>query len=276
MEEPFRLGDSGNLIHILNRESLYFDSWRLEKYSPLRFMNDHSFTQKLRLKLAGPFYAFLYFTAHRRFIGATLASWIKLASMLLVFVTLLRGLPLGWTLAALALTFIIFMLYRAGKRAGYIGFMADSDQTLPDRGPTIADEEKIALEATGPFSVKDRESFVLLRPAKFWRVPNADHALMVEEQPGQYLYQFIKPGTLQEIESGYLLFGRRPRPALRVSFLTTWGPEFAEESITLYSPNSNDEKMRRKIYLAFDSDINRQSVWRSILRDAGKPVTRAL
>lgn len=228
--------------------------------------------------LAGPFYAFLYHTAHRRFIGATLASWIKLALILLVFATLLGGLSMSWTLAALALTVIVFILYWKGKRSDYIGFVPDSAQLSQDRQPPIDEEEKISLLATGPFSVKDRESFVLLRPAHFWRVPNADHALMVEERPGQYLYQFIKPGTLQKIQSGYLLFGRTPRVALQVSFLTTWGPEFAEENITLYSPSSNSsrEKLQRKIYLTFDSVSSRQSVWRSILRDAGKPITGPL
>jgi hypothetical protein len=241
-------------------------------------MENYSFSQKLQFRLAGPFYAFLYHTAHRRIIGASLASWLKLASMLLVFATLLRGLSLGWTVAALALTFIVFMAYRKGKRDSYIGFVPDPVQDSHDQQPPIADEQKISFRATGPFSVKDRESFVLLRPAHYWRVPNADHALMVEERPGEYLYQFIKPGALQKIEAGYLLFGRTPRVALQVNFLTSWGPEFADENITLYSPSSNSEreKMRRKIYLAFDNDSTRQSVWHSILRDADKPVTRPL
>lgn len=241
-------------------------------------MEDISLFNKMRFTLAGPFYALLYYTAHHRFIGATLASWIKLASILLVFSTLLGGRSQNWTLAALALVAIIFVLYWKGKRDDYIGFVPDSAQVSRDRQPPIADEEKVALQATGPFSVKDRESFVLLRPAHYWRVPNADHALMVEEGPGQYLYQFIRPGTLQEIESGYLLFGRTPRAALQVSFLTTWGPEFAEEDITLYSvsSNSNREKMRRKIYLTFDNDSSRQIVWRNILRDADKPITKTL
>ena len=130
-------------------------------------MEDLYLFNKVRFKLAGPFYAFLYYTAHRRFIGATLAFWIKLASILLVFATLLRGRSLNWTLAALALVVIIFILYWKGKRDDYIGFVPDSAQVSRDQQPPIADEEKIALRATGPFSVKDRESFVLLRPAYF-------------------------------------------------------------------------------------------------------------
>jgi hypothetical protein len=241
-------------------------------------MENQSLSRKVQFKLAGPFYAFLYYTAHRGIIGASLAGWLKFASVILVFATLLLGWPRIWTLAALVLSFTLFILYRKGKRDGYIRFLPDSGQLLPDQQQLIADEEKISLRVSGPFSVKDRESFVLLRPAHYWRVPNGDHALMVNERPGQYLYQFIKPGTLQEIESGYLLFGRTPRIALVVNFLTTWGPEFAEENITLYSPgsNSNPEKMRRKIYLVFESDLTRQTVWGSILRDAGEPITRAL
>jgi hypothetical protein len=141
----------------------------------------------------------------------------------------------------------------------------------------LADEEKVSIQATGHFSVKDREAYTLLRQAEYWRLANGDHAVMVQEKPKRFLYQFIQPDSLQQVQSGLLLFGREPKKCLAITFLTSWGPEFSEENLALYSGNNHSpKKMRRKIYLTFPSEQNRQAVWHNFLRDEGQPITKKL
>ena len=78
----------------------------------------------------------------------------------------------------------------------------------------MVDNHKVALRATGVFSVKDWEEFMLGRPADYWRVPMGDHAVMVQYSPGRFLYQFIRLGAIEAIEAGSLFHGRR-RPERR-------------------------------------------------------------
>jgi hypothetical protein len=227
---------------------------------------------------AGPLYSFFYHTANKKLLGITVGAWIRfLPPFLLILIALIQGWPFAWVVVGLGLFIILRLFYWKAKRDGYVRFVSDDSRPSTEGVHSLADEEKVSIQATGHFSVKDREAYTLLRQAEYWRLANGDHAVMVHEKPKRFLYQFIQPGSLQQVQSGLLHFGREPKICLAISFLTSWGPEFSEENLTLYSSNDHSpKKMRRKIYLTFPSEQIRQAVWNNLLRDAGQPISKKL
>jgi hypothetical protein len=233
-------------------------------------MEDLSLTQKASVTIAGPLYAFLYYTSRRRLLGITFAGWLKFLSLLFAFVAWIRRWPVMWIALGILLTFAFILLYWKAKRDGYIRFMAFSKQNTPEQARMINEKERIPVTATGPFSTSHQEANVLQKPAEYWPDSNGDKAIMVQYVPGRFLYQFIQPGTLQEVESGCLVFGLRPQNTLAITFLTDWTPEFAEQKISLFNPikKSNQSKLLRIIYLSFEDNEDKQAVWRNVLHHA--------
>lgn len=127
-------------------------------------------------------------------------------------------------------------------------------------------KEHVAVCASGTFSLRDWEKNVVLRPAEYWQVPLGDHAIMVEHEPGRYLYQFFSAETMQELNTGWLLYGSHPRPAISVTFLSSWGPEFNEDTVSLL--RSTRPNKARTIYLSFANDEQENAVWQNLIFDA--------
>jgi len=193
----------------------------------------------------------------------------------------LIGLRNGSTAAMGAGLFLVLSVSTFSRRArkdSYVSFITLNAPFAPGEVAAIKDNQKISVTATGLFSVSDKEAYLLQRPANYWRVPVGDHAIMVEHQPGRYMYQFIQPGTVQEIKSGFLIFGVRSHIALALTYLTTWGPEFADGGTGRFTPsqNGNTGRMQRTIYLVFTNDGDRLAVRSNLLRDTGKPIDKVL
>lgn len=200
------------------------------------------------------------------------------------FITLVRWLPIfillyGWlrrwpaeVLVVLAL-FIIWLnysLWRAG-RDNFNRFVSDGS-TLMDATALepLPQNQKIPIEASGLFSVSGRENNLLFRPADYWRVPLGEHVVMVEEKPGKYLYQFFSANSLQDIRSGWLLYGSRPVETLAVTFLARWGPEYTKFG-QVYEDGDDSglpPPKRITIYLSTADAAIRQAIWHSIVSDA--------
>ncbi len=129
-------------------------------------------------------------------------------------------------------------------------------------------ESRVPLRATGVFSVRDYERYVLEESAEYWRVPLGHHVIMVQNGPGQYLYQITEPQYIRNISAGYLLYGRRPQEALALQFVVSWSPDLAHEP-RFYPGAQEDEQQQpteeRTIYFTFDHDADRHAVWRSLL-----------
>jgi hypothetical protein len=93
-----------------------------------------------------------------------------------------------------------------------------------------------------------------------------DHALMINYSSGRFLYQFIQPGDLEKVIPGKLCNGRKAEPTLEITYLSKWGPETNDVSFMFYA-RGNDKKqakLRRKIYLSFDTLEQRGNVWKSL------------
>ncbi len=216
---------------------------------------DHlSFSDRLTALLTGPLYAFLYYTVQHRILGFTLSGWLKNLGFLFSLLALIQRWSIFWIAFGVVLAIVVRGIYWYAKRDGYIRFLPIEDQTsLPAK--RLADKDKISIRATGKFSVKDWEDYVLRRPAECWRVPIGDHAIMVEQSPGRYIYQFIQPGSVDRIESGLFCFGSKPEPALAITFYSTWGPDSEDVNFMFYEPGKNDHprKFRQKIFISFSN-----------------------
>jgi hypothetical protein len=241
-------------------------------------MADLSTIESFKIRLMGVLYALAYFTAHRSFLGARLSTWLKWMPILFMLAAWLNRWPPYWFLFGAAWFAGLQYFYWRVKSQGYIRFLAVPEQSRKSDEDLLGNNKKVKILATGRFSVSSHEAYVLLRPADYWRVPIGDHAIMVEHKPGKYLYQFVQSGALQAVESGYLIFGRRPQEALAVTFLTTWGPEFAQYTPKQFmtSTNHTPAKLERTIYLSFANPEERRQVHHNLLQDAGKPLHKPM
>lgn len=214
-------------------------------------------------------YAFAYATRRRTVLGMRLSTWLWLIPL----VVLIYGWWRNWPLVVLVLlaTFIIWLIgsFWAARRANYTRFVANDVPLMAATSLTpLGNEQQVELYATGTFGLSSRQSNVLLQPATYWRVPLGEHVVMVQEQPGRFLYQFFDATTLQSISEGWLLFGSEPREALAVKFLANWGPAFTK--FTLYDDGEepNVPSDSQTIYLTFNSEGERRAVWQTIVSDA--------
>jgi hypothetical protein len=239
-------------------------------------MDGRSRRNNLSSGIIGPLYAFLYFTLSRRLMGPTLAGWLKSIPVAAMLFALLARRPLALILAAGSVAILIRALYWKARRDGYVTFVGQAGSP-PQEPIYLPSDTKISLRATGQFAVKDREDYVLLRPADYWRVPMGDHAIMVEQRPGRFLYQFIQPGSLQHIEPGLLFFGRRPKRSLALRYLSAWGPDFAgDDSRRVPSKNGSSALLQRSAYLTFDDEESLFTVWCNLLEDYGQPISKKI
>ena len=241
-------------------------------------MDDFSFNMRLSLRITGPLYAFLFHSTQRRFLGITIGAWLKNLPLLFSMLALLLRWPLIWIVLGIILAILIRIIYWRVKRVGYISFILVGDQNSPPESAMLADDQKVFIQATGMFSVKDWQDFVFQRPAEYWRVPLGDHGIMVSHPSGHFLYQFIQPRALEHFESGLLCFGKQPQPALAITFLSTWGPESETINFQFYAPskNSSSAKFRQKIFLTFGEEADRNAVWQSLLIGAGQPISERI
>jgi hypothetical protein len=214
-------------------------------------------------RLLGPLYAFLYITVRKRFIGVSIAGWLKNIPWLFALLALPTRLGIGWVIAGFLLAIFLRILYWQGKRSGYIRFIVQDRLTSPERDDQLAANQKIDVRASGIFSVHNWQSYVRQHPAQYWRVAMGDHAVMVKFEANRYLYQFIQPDSMESIIPGMLFSGRHPEPALEISFLSDWGPEAPAINYNFFSSVQEEERKRlaRKIYLAFDDIETRSLVW---------------
>lgn len=225
------------------------------------------------MRFLSQLYAFMYQTQRRRFLGVTLATWL----IVLLFALALWSFFLLWpswiTNGVLAVAVILIAGYWVAGRKGYTRFVDDEGMELDPEFASPQDESRVPLRATGIFSVRDYERYVLEESAEYWRVPAGHHVIMVENAPGQYLYQIIEPEYIRGVRPGHLLFGRRPQKAIALSFVVSWSPELAREPS--YYPGAQEETKQRPneertIYFTFESDADRYAVWRSLLESRSR------
>ncbi len=224
----------------------------------------------LGTRLQGALYAFLHATASRVFLGATVKGWLLNLPLLVALFLVLTRRPLALAAGIVLATLILRLLYWKAGRDGYVRFTAEPQQEPADGATAVADNQRVPIKATGVFSVKDWEEYVLARPAEYWRVPMGDHAVMVQHARGRFLYQFLRLGSIAAIEAGLLWHGARPHRALAITYLSSWGPESEDPNFMFYAPSDegNPARRQRDMFLAFEDQATRDAVWQSLLSDS--------
>lgn len=235
-------------------------------------MDNLPFFQKSLYTYLSRMYLLTYASQRRSFLGITLVNWAKYLPLVLLLVGWMRHWP-WWALVLLAFLAVwIHGSYWAAKRAGYIRFLPDEAATLPAESaiPPLQIDEHISLRATGHFSVQDLESYLLLSPAQYWQVAMGDHIVMVEHEPGRFLYQFFGATNLLDVQPGWLLFGTQPKRSLAVTFHVHWGPGIVEQSVLYYiKEDAPPPKIPpRTIYLTVGSEEAEQQIWQAIVLSA--------
>ena len=226
------------------------------------------------MRFLSQLYAFIYSTQRRRLLGVTLASWMVVLLLAFALWAFVLRWPTFVSNAALLVAVTLILGYRIAGRRGYTRFVPDDDLALDPEFAAPRDESRVPLRATGVFSVRDYERYVLEEAAEYWRVPLGHHVIMVQSGPGQFLYQIVEPQHIREVKAGYLLFGRRPQVALALHFVVTWSPEMAREPRFYPGAQKEDERVpneERAIYFTFDHDADRYAVWRSLIESRPHP-----
>lgn len=232
-------------------------------------MDNLSPLQRIQYGYLGRLYSSAYWAKNQRILGiyaSTLFKWLPV--LLLTYGWIMRW-PVFLLLIVLLITLWIHFSFWLARRANYNRFIRHETPQLhsAELSPLQASQQ-VETRATGLFCVTSREDHVLLRPAKYWQVPLGEHIIMVEERPGKYLYQFFNALTLQEIHQGWLVYGRHPRAALAVSFLSTWGPAYTNFQIYELGNNHGPPPRKQTIYLTFENEADRRAVWHTIVHAA--------
>jgi len=225
-------------------------------------------------RIIGSLYAMLYYTERKRILGFAIAGWLKNLPWLFALFAWPFGLDLAWIIAGIVLAIVIRILYWRGKRVGYIRFISEENRHLSSGSESIAANQKVLVRASGVFSVRSWEIYVRQHPGQYWRVGMGDHALMINYSSGRFLYQFIQPGGLEKVIPGKLCTGRKAEPTLEITYLSNWGPESTDVSFMFFTRGNDNKqvKLRRKIYLAFDTLEQRGLVWKSLTGDLDQAI----
>ena len=232
-------------------------------------MNELGLPKRICYNYLGYLYWFTHYTSTHGVLGIRYSTIVKLLGITLVLAAwiydwgdsplIISSLLLGW----------IFLAYWRSEHSGYCQFVSDKPaQVDQQKYQKLPPYKRIACIATGLFSVQDWEKNVLLRPAAYWQAPRGDHGLMVEHEPHRYLYQFFNVESMHELQRGWLLHGSHPRPALSISYLSIWGPEFTEVQYSVFgSERKPVDPKPRTIYLSFTSDEEKEIICQNILND---------
>jgi len=233
-------------------------------------MQNISFLKRAIYNYLGIMLWFIHRSDTQRILGLRISSLIKVSTLMLPVALWIAR----WEREVVVLAILIFLWiqlsYWRAHRTGYYRFVAaDTELMATEELTPLPKKKHVILCASGTFSLKDWEKNLVLRPAQYWQVPLGDHAIMVEHEPGRYLYQFFNAVTMQELRCGWLLYGSRPRPAIAVTFLSSWGPEFNEDNVSfLRKDNNSPPKKIRTVYMSFESNEQEQAVWHNLVFDA--------
>lgn len=216
--------------------------------------------------LLGQLYAFAFVTDLTYWGQFKRSTWVQMGAWLPFLLSAVCGLRWQVTIGLLSPPLLVWLAYKLARRSGYITFAPTPlpDPVLPGR--LLRPAEKIAVRATGLFSVLQRERYLVEKKADYWYVPVGEHVLMVEETPGRYLYQFVNVERMIQRQMGLLYLGSTGRPAIKIVFRTDWIPNGAGEMTAYFFRPDTEENptTTRTIYLSFDQESDQWAVWRRL------------
>lgn len=219
------------------------------------------------LSAEGIIYQCAYRLQRHYLFGWSATRWLVIGLLLLPAGFYFNLLPGEWPAAGAAATVslsLIFILWLA-KRRNFLRFEAHPPGSMPVVAPApLTFTEKLPLRASGTFAVGDMSRYFVEETARYQVFETRERAIHLFAPPSRLLllalsprpeigwwYTFFTPQTLQTIEAGRLVFGSRPRPALRL----TVRPDAAE--------------LPRVLHLSFDSPEQQTLVLADLRADGG-------
>jgi hypothetical protein len=232
-------------------------------------MHEFGIPKRIYYYFLGNLYWFTHYTSTHNILGVRYSMIVKFAAIILIMAARFyhwERIPLA---LSTALLIGIYLAYWYARRSGYFKFIGGKPAYPDDlEYEKLPPYKRVPCIATGIFSVQDWEKSILLKPADYWQVPHGDHALMVEHYHHKYLYQFFNVTRIKDMQKGWLLYGSHPSPALSISFLSIWGPEFAKDLFNIFRTEPKAvEPILRTIYLSFSSLNEEQTICQNIMRD---------
>lgn len=216
----------------------------------------------------GRVYGFAFYTDLTYWLGLRRSTWLRLTAVGLFVLTLVLRLPLWLIVPTAVIMVALFAMYFVARRSGYVAFEVLHTAVAPEPTTTLRKDEKVPVYATGLFSVMERERYLLQKKADYWHYPLGEHAIMVEEAPGRYLYQFVSASRIIHVKAGYLYLGEAHYPGLEIRYRTDWAPDLVSNSTQFYVGGGvpDDNLPKRTIYLTFQTHEDWQRVWHSFVR----------
>lgn len=136
-----------------------------------------------------------------------------------------------------------------------------ADQQSTD--PPLPAMRKIRVHATGFFEVSGMRRYFVETPADYITFETREHCVMTQVPLSRFLllgkskqsevgwwYTFFQPAMIRSVNSGWLYFGLRPRPALRLGIA------------------SSDDSQDEILHLSFDNEAPRSLVLADLRYDA--------
>jgi hypothetical protein len=232
-------------------------------------MQEFGIPKRIYYYFLGNLYWFTHNTSTHTVLGVRYSMIVKLAAIILALAAWVYDWGRIPFAISIALIIGIYLAYWSARRSGYFKFVRGKPAYPDDlEYQKLPPYERVPCIATGIFSVSDWEKSILLKPADYWQVPHGDHALMVEYIHHKYLYQFFNVPRIKDLQKGWLLYGSHPNPALSISFLSIWGPEFTKELFNIFRSEPKPiEPVVRTIYLSFSSLNEEEIICQNIMSD---------
>ncbi len=228
----------------------------------------------------GPIYQFVYNLERHRLFNITLRRWLILLCFVLpatMWLELWRVSVLTAVLATLAAACVLAATWWAGKQR-YVRFEEQGQASASFRGeserisrtagqqpanPPLPAMSKTRVSATGFFEVSGLRRYLVEAPSEYTTFETREHCVMTQVSRTRFLllgksredeigwwYIFFQPDTIRSVESGWLYFGMRPRPALRLEI------------------SQADDTQDEGLYLSFDDEATRWLVLTDLQYDA--------
>ena len=228
----------------------------------------------------GSIYQFVYNLERHRLFNVTLRRWLILLCFILpatMWLELWRVSVLTAVLATLAAACILAATWWAGKQR-YVRYEEQSQASALFRGEServsrTANQQlagsplpamsKTRVSATGFFEVSGLRRYLVEAPSEYTTFETREHCVMTRMPRTRFLllgrsrenevgwwYIFFEPDAIRSVRSGWLYFGMRPRPALRLEIYR--------------AVDTQDEDL----YLSFDDEATRSLVLADLQWDA--------
>jgi hypothetical protein len=223
-------------------------------------------------RVLGLLHYLAYRANHHFLFRISLRNWLWVLFVVPPAAAWLRRLPWPQAIGLSALGALLLAGIEWSRGKGYLIYKAGALPRDPGTLPAIVVDEHVECLASGRFAVSSSQRAMVNERAWISFVRTREHVVMVHlartrflllarslEREQGWWYVFFTPQQVQRIETGRLIHGLRPRPALAVHYA-----------------RADDARRTDTLYLAFPSPDNLQRVLDDLRTDVAVEAFSAL